>query len=109
MLANSGGKGHNDPRDQEVINMPRPKSIEPFVKWTVLVPAVLAAEFELLFFDNVHGKPQYGKRSEIITQLLRDYMALRKGSAYLEPQSQRRILEGPGRPPASPGSFPPDE
>jgi hypothetical protein len=82
--------------------MPRPKSVEPFVKWTVLVPAVLAAEFELLFFDNVHGKPQYGKRSEIITHLLREYMAVRKGSAF-QPQSQRGA-SGRGEPAAAPQS-----
>lgn len=55
--------------------MPRHKSPEPFIRWTVLIPAALAAEIEMLFFDPVHGKPHYGKRSELVTELLRAYLS----------------------------------
>lgn len=58
----------------------RPRATEPYVKWIVSVPASIAAEIEMLHFNVVHGKPQYGKRSEIIVELLKQYLREQKGT-----------------------------
>lgn len=52
----------------------RPKSLEPFVRKSIHIPAYLAAEFELLYFDPVYRKPKYGVWSEIVSQLIREHV-----------------------------------
>lgn len=73
--------------------MPRHKSPEPFIRWTVLIPAALAAEIEMLFFDPIHGKPHYGKRSELITELLRAYLSQVKSGGRQSSLSSLNPLE----------------
>ena len=45
----------------------------PAVEWKVSIPQALALDIELLFYDPVNHKPNYGARSVLITQLLTNY------------------------------------
>jgi hypothetical protein len=47
----------------------------PTVEWKVSIPQNLALDIELLFYDPVNHKPDYGARSALITQLLSNYWA----------------------------------
>ena len=53
--------------------MPK-KRPEELVRIKVSLPASLVAQLNLHFFDPVYGKPEYGKRSALIEQLLRDWL-----------------------------------
>ena len=44
------------------------------VEWRVNVPVHVALRFEQLIMDQLRGKPTYGARSHIITQLLVEYL-----------------------------------
>lgn len=60
--------------------MARPRNPEPYVQWKISVPATLAAEIELEFWDPVLGKPKYGDRSDLLVQLLRSWLEVKRGS-----------------------------
>lgn len=46
----------------------------PTERWTITVPSDLAAKVELLTFDPLVGRPEYGARAEIITRALQKYV-----------------------------------
>lgn len=45
-----------------------------FIVWRVTIPADLAVAFELQLVNSATGKPDYGARSQLITELLNSYM-----------------------------------
>lgn len=49
----------------------RKKRKIPVVRWSIAIPMDVAGVVENHFFDQVHGKPSYGERQELIIQLLR--------------------------------------
>ncbi len=53
----------------------RPALLIPTTEWKVRVPVDLAAKADLLHLDPIRGNLRYGARSELITILLRDYLA----------------------------------
>lgn len=59
------------------------------VEWKISVPVDLAVAFERLIMDQTKGKPIYGARSFIITELIRKHLdELRKETPCPTPQSQ---------------------
>ena len=42
----------------------------PLTQWKVTVPSHLAIEVEARLFDHARGKPAYGRRSQLISELL---------------------------------------
>jgi hypothetical protein len=48
---------------------------DPTVAWSVRIPSTLAAQIDLQILDPIRGAPAYGRRSELVTQLL--YLWLR--------------------------------
>lgn len=55
------------------------------VKWKITLPADLAGRVELEIMNPRTGRPQYGHRSELIRQLLQDWIA---NTPQEEPQVQ---------------------
>lgn len=53
----------------------RPPLHTPTTEWKVRVPVDLAAKADLLHLDPIRGTLKYGARSELITSLLREYLA----------------------------------
>jgi metal-responsive CopG/Arc/MetJ family transcriptional regulator len=54
--------------------MGRPKKAMPYVRWSIHIPADLAAKTELILADVFRGGVEYGARSELISQLLRNWI-----------------------------------
>lgn len=52
----------------------RPKLQEEVTRWEVRIPKAVAAEVELLLLDPVTGDVTYGKRNQLITQLLNQWL-----------------------------------
>lgn len=52
------------------------------VPWKVFVPYPIAVDIELLLTNRTIGKPIYGARSQLITELLRDYLEKLKGPTH---------------------------
>lgn len=50
--------------------MPRPFNPEQIKNWKVGLPAPLAGRVELALWDRINNKPAYGKRSDLIAELL---------------------------------------
>lgn len=46
----------------------------PCIIWRVTIPEEIAAEIEMAIADPLRGKPTYGVRSQLVTQLLVDYL-----------------------------------
>lgn len=61
--------------------MGRPLNPDLTKAWKIHLPATLAGTVELYLFDNIHGKPLYGSRSRLITELL---------SAWVEERAAQR-------------------
>ena len=47
----------------------------PTEAWKCQIPIDIAAKIDLLLLDPVRGVPVYGARSELVTRLLREYLA----------------------------------
>ena len=100
-LAISDKKGHclGQPRppkhsgNGKTIMVGRKRNAEPYVKWKVSVPAALAAQIELHFWDPVLGKPKYGDRSELIVSLLRTWLEQQHPESFV-PASSIGSVEG---------------
>lgn len=45
------------------------------VKWKITLPAELAGRVELIIMDRDKGKPIYGLRSQLVRELLQDFVA----------------------------------
>ena len=58
--------------------MARPFNPDLTKYWKVCLPAPLAGTVELYLFDRIHGKPQYGARAKLITDLLDAWVADQK-------------------------------
>ena len=54
--------------------MSRPRSKVRKVEWRIFIPASLAGVIENEFFDPRYGKAKYGTKSDLITQLLEQYI-----------------------------------
>lgn len=61
-------------------SMGRPASAKRQKKWKVSIDAALAGAVELRLLDPLHKKPAYGKRSELIEQLLSDWLDKEKST-----------------------------
>lgn len=61
----------------------RPSEI-PMVKWKVSLPTPLAAEIEILLYDPLTGRPQYGGRSQLIETLLRTWVAKERNKSLTQ-------------------------
>lgn len=57
-------------------------------EWRVMIPSELALRVELMLMDPVRGKPTYGARSILITQLLTDYLNSKEATCPTLPHSQ---------------------
>lgn len=55
--------------------MPRRKLAEPNVRWDLYIPTTLAAQVELVLMDPLRSRAKFGARSELISSLLRDWLA----------------------------------
>lgn len=44
------------------------------VRWHLQIPETLAAEVELLLLDPFWQQPKWGAKSELVTQLLQDWL-----------------------------------
>ena len=51
----------------------RKSTSELTVRWTLVVPAQLAAVLEEHFFDPIHRKFRYGSRNRLLIHLLEQY------------------------------------
>lgn len=67
------------------------KIIKP-AEWRVMVPAEIALKVELLLMDPVRGKPTYGARSALVTELLIAYLQKQEASCPTTPPSQLQPL-----------------
>lgn len=47
----------------------------PTVEWKCRVPVDIAAKVDTFLLDPVRGEVAYGKRSQLVTQLLREWLA----------------------------------
>ena len=52
----------------------RPKKHDTPVSWYVSLPQSLAAEVELILLDPLTGRPEFGKRSQLVESLLRNWV-----------------------------------
>lgn len=55
--------------------MPRRKFTVRRIPWKCYVPEDVAAKVDLLLLDTLRDKVEYGARSELVTQLLREWVA----------------------------------
>ena len=55
--------------------MPRPKLTDRPVAWKIYIPNSVAAEVELYLVDEFLGKSRHGAKSDLVTQLLREWLA----------------------------------
>lgn len=62
----------------------RPPNTVPSTRWDVYLPVDIAAQIELLLLDPVRQKVKHGARSELIAQLLRDWLKEQKRKMALE-------------------------
>lgn len=62
---------------------------EPIVVWKVSLPVSVAASVVHLLRDPISGRPIYGKRSELITSLLRGWLDGQK--LQLEPLTAEEL------------------
>ena len=53
----------------------RKPSLVPNVEWKCHIPADVAARVDTFILDPVRMTVAYGKRSQLVTQLLRDFLA----------------------------------
>lgn len=65
--------------------MARRRKEEP-VYWKVAIPSWLAWEIETVCYNPVRGKPDYGTRSQLITDLLIQHIRQIKEKQQQEPQ-----------------------
>jgi len=72
----------------------RPHDIAPH-QWKITIPSDLAAEVELLLFDPLTGKPQYGGRAKLLEVLLREWVARRR-KEHLTSAGQSDIIGADG-------------
>lgn len=49
-------------------------------EWKLSIPSWLAWEIELLCFNHMRGKPDYGARSQLITDLLINHLNAMRGT-----------------------------
>ena len=56
----------------------RRASLIPPVVWKCSIPSDVAAQVDLILLDPVRGVPEYGKRSSLVTELLRAWLAAQK-------------------------------
>ena len=61
--------------------MARPLNPEYTKYWKICLPATLAGTVELYLFDRIHGKPKYGSRAKLITELLEAWVKDQKALA----------------------------
>ncbi len=54
--------------------MPRTRHTSPPTRIVICLPETLKAEVDLLLFDPVRGKRQYGAFSGLVSKLLRDWI-----------------------------------
>lgn len=54
--------------------MPRPRLSDPPIRIHISVPSSVLAEFDLRCFDATRMQVEYGKRSQVIVQLIRDWL-----------------------------------
>lgn len=54
--------------------MSKRRKSEPYVQVKINIPATINARLELAIWDPVLKKPSYGKRSEIITSLIQEWL-----------------------------------
>ncbi len=54
--------------------MRRRAGTEATITWKIRVPASVGAQVELLVMDPLTRKPSYGKRSALVTKLLRAHL-----------------------------------
>ena len=71
----------------------RPHSTELTVRWTVVIPAQLAAVLEEHFFDPIHHKFRYGSRNKLLVHLLEQYVQ-EQNLSTISPASQARPSSG---------------
>lgn len=66
--------------------MPRGRKahIDPPVNVMVSLPTSLNAKVELLLYDPILQKPRYGARSDLIEQLLREWVAKQQQGAAIQ-------------------------
>jgi hypothetical protein len=62
--------------------MARPRVLVRPREWKVSVPIDLAAAIEEQLYDPALGKPSYGKRSELICNLLRKWLETQHGDQH---------------------------
>jgi hypothetical protein len=67
--------------------MPRPFNPDLTKNWKISLPATLAGTVEFYLFDALHGKPLYGSRAKLITQLLQQWVDDQKSLAQIEQHS----------------------
>lgn len=53
----------------------RPANAIPTVEWKCMIPVNIAAQVDSILLDPVTGRPRYGARSELVTQLLNHWLS----------------------------------
>lgn len=56
-------------------NSGRRPHLDPPVEWKVTIPTSVAQRVEIALVDPARGKPRFGARAQLITQLLREWLA----------------------------------
>lgn len=56
----------------------------PTVAWKCQIPENIAAKIDLFLLDPIRGVPIYGARSELVTRLLREYLATVTGPEMVD-------------------------
>lgn len=72
------------------------KSKESTVQITVHLPAGLVAQLNLLLYDPLTARLGYGRRSELIATLVREWIARKRGEAVpgVEVNKLEELLNG---------------
>lgn len=52
----------------------RKELADPPLTWSISIPSSIATKVNILLFDPLYGKVQYGKRAELITHLLAQWL-----------------------------------
>jgi len=62
----------------------RPKNTIPSIDFKIHIPIPVAAKVDIFLLDPVTGKTRHGARSQLVTQLLINWLASKGVQPYLE-------------------------
>ncbi len=64
----------------DTLTTPNRRTKIPLSQWKVTIPSHIAAAVEVRLFDHARGKPAYGRRSQLISDLLEVWLTEEAGT-----------------------------